>query len=101
MQHDDKIAICSLAIEHRAALKATYNAAPIECHPHQLIERNGTVYLRAYNPAKSRMEGEDPALGLFHLGGLSDIALCGHAFEPIAAAVEVSPRTDDRVLVTV
>ncbi|ANY21186.1 hypothetical protein A6F68_02694 [Tsuneonella dongtanensis] len=100
MQQDEKIALCSLAIDRRAALKATYNAIPIECHPHQLIERNGTVYLRAFNPAKSRLETDDAALGMFHLGGLSDLSLCGYAFEPLPPAAASTQRSDDKVLVS-
>jgi len=96
-----KIAICTLAIEKRAAVRATYNGAEIELHPHQVVERNGAPYLRATNPAKARRHDEDPALGFFHLGGLSDLTLCGHSFEPLADAQTAPARPTDTVLATI
>lgn len=95
-----KVALCTLAIERRAAVRATYNGAEIELHPHQLVERNGTPYLRATNPAKARRSDEDPALGFFHLGGLQDLTLCGHGFEPLDPAYTGPARESDTVLAT-
>ncbi len=93
-----KIALCTLAIERRAAVKARYNSAEIELHPHQLVERNGTPYLRAANPAKARRVDEVPSLGFFHLGGLSDLTLCGHSFEPLSGESTAPARDTDTVL---
>lgn len=95
---DAKISLCTLAIERRAAVKARYNSADIELHPHQLVLRNGTPYLRATNPAKVRRVDEDPALGFFHLGGLSDLTLCGHSFEPLPGPSTAPARDTDTVL---
>ncbi|MCT2559792.1 hypothetical protein N0B51_12470 [Tsuneonella sp. YG55] len=95
-----RIALCTLAIERRAAIKARYNGAEVELHPHQLVDRNGTPYLRAANPAKARRIDEAPALGFFHLGGLSDLTLCGHSFEPLSAESTAPARETDTVLAT-
>lgn len=93
-----KIALCTLAIERRAAVKASYNGEVIELHPHQLVERNGLPYLRAINPAKARRVDEAPSLGFFHLGGLTELTLCGHSFDPIDPALTAPARETDTVL---
>lgn len=95
---ETKIALCTLAIERRAAVKALYNGETVELHPHQLVERNGLPYLRATNPAKARRVDEEPSLGFFHLGGLSDLTLCGHSFEPLDAAFTAPARETDAVI---
>lgn len=105
MQHEvdtpeGKAAICALAIERRLVLTARYNGVEVELHPHQLVERNGTTYLRAVNPAKSRRVDEDPALGFFHLGGIGDLALKPAVFEPLPAEATAPARDDDTVLAT-
>lgn len=95
---DPKVALCALAIDRRAAIRACYNGKAVELHPHQIIDRKGLAYLRAVNPAKARRSDEAPALGLFHLGGLSDLTLCGHGFEPLDRALVAPVRGTDTVL---
>lgn len=106
MQHDTntsegKAALCGLAIECRVALGARYNGAEVELHPHQVVERNGAMYLRAVNPAKGRRVDEDPALGLFHLDGLSDIALRQKTFDPLPVEAIAAARSTDVVRVSI
>ncbi len=98
---DPVIALCTLAIERRAAVRVRYNGGIIELHPHQLVERNGATYLRAVNPAKARRSDEELSLGLFHLAGLSDLTLCGHGFEPLEGSMIEPARSTDRTVATV
>lgn len=98
---ESKIAILTLAIEQRVVIGARYNAEGVELWPHQLIERNGATYVRAVNPAKSRLRDEPATLGLFHLGGLSDLALKPAQFEPLPSEATTPARTGDEVVATI
>ena len=98
---DPTVGVCAIAIRARAVLKATYNGAEMTLHPHQLVERNEAIYLRAVNPAKNRREDEDAALGFYHLAGMGDVVLEGRQFEPLAADRLAPARETDRVIETV
>lgn len=98
---EDKVAILSLAIGQRVVVGARYNDKTIELWPHQLIERHGATYLRAVNPAKSRLRDDPATLGLFHLSGLSDLALKQAQFEPLPPDAIAPAREGDAVVTTI
>lgn len=98
---NDSKAVCAVAIAARAVVEATYNGTAVELHPHQLIERNDAVYLRAVNPAKSVRNGESASLGLFNLAGLSDLKIVGRAFEPLPSGSLEMARPSDKVIETI
>lgn len=105
MQHEvsdtaRKIELAMEAIVTKSKLEVTYNGATLELCPHQLFVRHDSVYLRAFNPNKSRRVDEEPSLGSYKIDGLSGLNVTKVAFDPIAANDD-SLRDSDRLLIDV
>ena len=48
------------------------------------------MYLRAFNPDKSRRHDEEPALGKFNIAGMSEVIMSKRPFTPLPSFVEVA-----------
>ena len=88
MQHDQTDAPRALdaiahAIQNKRVIAATYNGARIELCQHELFVRDQSMFLRAFNPNKSRRHDEEPSLGKFNIAGMSEVTLSGRMFTPL------------------
>lgn len=97
----EKIELAMEAIVTRSRLEANYNNARLELHPHQLFLRNDALFLRAFNPNKSRRSDEEPSLGNYKLDGLKDLALVRETFDPLESFNGELSRSDDHSLADV
>lgn len=100
-QQSDKAELAMEAIVERQSLTAIYNGKEMTIEPHQIFVRHDSLYLAAFNPAKSRRHDEDPSLGEYNLAGLSDLSLKGQKFEPLPSFDGQPQRQDDKVLICV
>ncbi|MWV28206.1 WYL domain-containing protein [Aurantiacibacter rhizosphaerae] len=106
MQHEttlEKTTLATIAeaIQLKRVIMVTYNGERLQLNPHQLFARHHSVYLRAFNPAKSLRHDEDPTLGNFNIAGMSDIDVTTDAFEPLASFDAEVVKAGDNALVSV
>jgi|TARA_B100000378_G_C18024416_1_gene405310 hypothetical protein len=92
MQHDPSNAlnVIANAIQATRVIVATYNGAKIELCPHEIFVRDQALYLRAFNPDKSRRHDEEPALGKFNIAGMTEVTLSKHLFIPLPSFLGVA-----------
>ncbi|GAC1405896.1 MAG: hypothetical protein NVSMB69_05180 [Novosphingobium sp.] len=63
------------AVARRRVVTALYNGVTMKLAPHLLFERHGDLFVSAWNMTKNARPENEPKLGHFKLGGLSDVAL--------------------------
>lgn len=103
MQHSQPAEASTLEIIGRAIqatrmISATYNGAKIELCPHELFMRHQSVYLKAYNPNKSRKHDEEATLGKFSVAGLSHVIPSSRQFSPLPLFAVASGQGEQSIV---
>ncbi|WP_427965068.1 hypothetical protein [Altererythrobacter sp.] len=96
--HESTMEAVVRAIQTRRVIEAEYNGTRMMLSPHQLFVRHGSVFIKAYNPSKSRRHDEEPTLGVFNIVGMKNVMLTEQSFEPLVDFDGQLPRGDETSL---
>jgi len=89
------------AIARRRVVAARYNGAVIKLAPHMMFERDGDLFVSAFNMGKVRRSYDDLQLGQLKLAGLGEVGLLDEQFTPLPSYDAAVPRWGDKPILAI